>query len=547
MCLASYVWPSYFRIVPYLAFAPVLLPRGVANLKTDGGAATRTKRIGQVLWLAAGELQTGWYTGLGPMADQPAPLPASPQYYEAVPRRFWPVATFALLAVNFIFFGLEFYAGGADNTQVLLNFGASFGPYLRRGEYWRLVMPMFLHGGWLHILGNSFCLYILGPVLERVYGYGRYLTMYVAAGIGGASLSMAVSKNVSVGASGAIFGIAGAMLVTGYVHRDTIPARWGRAFGRGMIPFIALNLVIGFSTHGIDNWGHLGGLAIGALLAFFIPPPRHDLPYGEIAEPPSQAIVALPLAVVIIAMAATANHYLTIQAMDRLLAEGERFQTSHQYDREFRSFQQALKRAPHEEQPHEELGAYYLTQKKYDQAIQEFQEAVRWSGGDDHPRLELGLAYQLKGDPQKAQQIFEEVLGKNPQTAEGQKLLAVNQVLLADLYAQQKLYSDAIGKYQEALRLDPGLAEAHNNLAWLYATCEDRKYRDPQAALEHARLAVELAQWKEGTFIDTLAEAYFVNGDYQQAVEIQKKALALDPNNAELQEHMTRYRKAAGM
>ncbi len=481
------------------------------------------------------------------MADQPLPLSSDPQYYEAAPRRTWPVATFILLAVNFIFFGLELHTGATDNTQVLLNFGASYGPYFRRGEYWRLVMPMFLHGGWVHILGNSYCLFILGPILERVYGYGRYLTMYVAAGMGGAFLSMEVSKNISVGASGAIFGIAGAMLVTGFVHRDAVPRRWGRAFGRGIIPFIALTLVLGFSSRNIDNWGHLGGLATGALLALMIPPPRIHLEYSAISEPPSQAIAALPLAVVIIAMAATANHYRTVQAMDRLLAEGVRFADSHQYDREFQSFQQALKLAPRQEQPHEALGAYYLEQKEYDQAIQEFQEASRLTEEDARARLQLGLAYQLKGDPQKAQQIFEEALGKNPQTAEGQKLLAVNQLLLADLYAQQKLYGDAIGKYLEALRLDPGLAEAHNNLAWLYATCEDLKFRDPQGALDHAKHAVVLSDWKEATFIDTLSEAYYVNGNYQQAVETQKKALALDPDNAELQQHMTRYRQGAGL
>jgi membrane associated rhomboid family serine protease/tetratricopeptide (TPR) repeat protein len=481
------------------------------------------------------------------MADQSIPLPTDSQPYEVARRRFWPVATLTFFALNFLFFGLEIYAGGSDNSPVLLNLGAAYGPYLRRGEYWRLVMPIFLHDGWAHILGNSYCLYILGPILERVYGYGRYATIYVAAGMGGAFLSMTVSRNVSVGASGAIFGVAGAMLVTGYVHRDVIPPRWGRAFGRGMIPFIVLVLASGFWVHRIDNWGHVGGLASGMLLAFLIPPPRRNLAQGEIAEPPSQAMVALPLAVVILSLAATANHYRTIQAMDRLLAQGERFVSVRLYDRGFQCFQQALSLAPRQEQPHEELGSYYLRRGKFDQAIQEFQEAIRLTEGDEHPRLELGLAYQLKGDLQKAQQIFESLVGKSPRTDRDQRLHAANQMLLADLYAKQKLYGDAIKNYQAALRLVPDFAEAHNNLAWLYATCDDPKYRDPKAALEHAQRAVVLTQWKDGGVIDTLAEAHFANGDYQQAVEIQKKALALEPGNPELQEHMARYRKAAGI
>jgi membrane associated rhomboid family serine protease/Tfp pilus assembly protein PilF len=480
------------------------------------------------------------------MADHPISLPPGPQLYEVAPRRYWPVATIILFVLNFGFFGLELYAGGTDNTQVLLNLGASFGPYLHRGEYWRLVMPMFLHGGWVHILGNSYALFILGPILERVYGSGRYATIYVAAGMGGALLSMLASTNISVGASGAIFGIAGAMVVTGYVHRDVIPRRWGRAFGRGIIPFIVLNLAFGLSVHGVDNWGHLGGLTTGALLALVSPPPRQEFSYGDIAEPPSPAWVYFPVGVVVLAMVATANHYRTIQAVDRLLAEGERFESAQQYDRELQSIQQAVRLAPKEEQPHEAMGTYYLKQRKYGEAIQEYQEAIRL-GSDDHARLGLGLAYELKGDPGKAQQIFEAVLGKNPQTARGKGLLASNQAALADLYAQQKLYGEAISKYQEALRLDPNQAGAHNNLAWLYATCDDPKFRDPHAALEHAQQAVDLTQWKDGNAIDTLAEAHYVNGEFQKAVEIQEKALALEPDSKELKEHMARYRKAAAI
>ncbi|HTS69040.1 MAG TPA: rhomboid family intramembrane serine protease [Terriglobia bacterium] len=489
------------------------------------------------------------------MGDTPLPLPSNPQYYSVAPHRYWPVATIVLLILNFIFFGLEILAKGVNNTQILLDFGASFGPYLRRGEYWRLVMPMFLHGGWLHILGNSYALFILGPIMERVYGYGRYLTIYVAAGMGGAFLSMQLSKNVSVGASGAIFGLAGAMLVTGYVHRDLIPPRWGRAFGAGMIPFIVLNLVFGLSVHGVDNWGHLGGLATGALLAFVIPPPPHDSPYGGEAARPSQAMVVIPLMVVTLAIAATANHYRIMQTMNRQLVAGARFAHAGQYDRALQSYQQAHSAAPRQWEPCEVLGVFYLGQKKYDDAIQELQEAIRLSAGEDELlkergvqlHLQLGIAYQLKGDLRMAQKTFEEVLGKTSPTPQGRRLLAENQLLLADLYASEKLYGEAINTYLQALRLAPDFAQAQNNLAWLYATCDDPKLRDPQAALDHALIAVKLTQGKDGGVIDTLAEAFFANGAYPQAVETQKKALALDPANTELKEHMERYRKAAGM
>ncbi|MGD1157234.1 MAG: rhomboid family intramembrane serine protease [Terriglobia bacterium] len=474
------------------------------------------------------------------MTEEALSSPAGPPEYRVAPRRYWPVATLAILAVNGLLFVLETLAGGSKNPGVLLDFGASYGPYLRRGEYWRLVMPMFLHIGWLHLLVNSYALYILGPILEHVYGYGRYAAIYVATGIGSALLSMTISNNIAAGASGAIFGVAGAMLVTGYLHRDVIPLRWGRAFGRGMIPFIVVNLAFGFSVRGIDNWGHLGGLASGVLLALAIAPPGHNLLPGEIAEPPSQAIVALPLAVVLLAMAATVDHYRTSQAVSRLLAEGARFEAAQQYDRALQSFQEAARRAPRDERPHQQLGALYLAQRKYDQAIEEFEAAGRLSPGDPQSRLGLGMAYRLKGDLTKAQQIFEAVLGKNPQTAEGQRLLA-------DLYADQKLYGDAIAHYREALRLEPNMAEAHNNLAWLYATSEDLKFRDPQAALAHAQRAVDLTQWKEAGFIDTLAEAQFAKGNYRDAVVIQNKALALEPDNREFQEHMSRYRKAAGI
>lgn len=474
------------------------------------------------------------------MSDQPLTIPDHAAQVLVVRRRYWPVATLVILALNVAVFLLMTFAGGSMNPDVLLNFGASYGPYFRRGEYWRIVMPMFLHIGWLHLLVNSYALYILGPILEKVYGYGRFSLLYVLMGMGSSFLSMKLSQNVAAGASGAIFGIAGAMLVAGYLHRDIIPPRWGRAFGRGIVPFIVVNLAFGFSVRGIDNWGHLGGLASGIVLAALIPPPGHSSVFGSIAEEGFQALVIVPLAVVALALAATANHYRTFRVVTRLLAEGARFRAQKQNDRARERFQEAVRRVPNDERPHEELGALYLQDKRFAESLQEFKEALRLSPDSSRARLGLALAYRQSGDLAKAREVFEALLGRNPGNAEGQ-------LTLADLYAEQKLYAEAIDHYQAALRLSPNMAVAHNNLAWLYATSEDSQYRNPKEALEHARRAVALSQWKQAAFIDTLAEALYVNGNYDEAVKVQTLALKLEPDNPEYVEHMARYRKAAGV
>ena len=288
-----------------------------------------------------------------------------------VQRRYWPVVTFTILGINIVLFGIMALAGGSTKTDVLLDFGASFSPYFERGEYWRLVMPMFLHIGWLHLIVNSYALFILGPILERVYGYGRFAVLYVAAGMGSSALSMSLSRNIAAGASGAIFGIAGAMLVTGYFHRDLIPPRWGRAFGRGILPFIVINLIFGFSVRGIDNWGHLGGLLSGMVLAAIMPPVAHDLAPWSGSEGVSQRVVIVPLVIVALAMASTAQHYVRSRDVARFLDEGARLRTAHQDAKALERFQAAAQRSPRDERPHLMMGELYLSEQQFDKAIQE--------------------------------------------------------------------------------------------------------------------------------------------------------------------------------
>lgn len=476
------------------------------------------------------------------MSDQPIIIPGDPREVSLPrpsPRQ--PRATYVIVALNLIVFFLMERAGGSTDPDVLLEFGAAYQSYFRHGEYWRLVMPMFLHIGWLHLLLNTFGLYLLGRILERVYDYGRFALLYVGSGIGSSYLSMRLSDNVSAGASGAIFGIAGVMLVTGYVRGNVVPRRWRRAFGGGILPLIVLNLFLGFTVPHIDNWGHIGGLVTGILLALLVPPPVSDeaVPGTVEKEEPGRLIVVVPILVVALAMWVTAKHYKFTRVEARLLQEGARLRTAQQPDQAINRFREAARLVPGDERPHLELGSIYLGQNRVPEAIQEYQEALQLNPGSPRAQLGLAVAYGRGGDPAKAQRLFEAVLGKNPATPEGHQILA-------DLCAEQKLYAEAIKHFEEALRLKPNMAVAHNNLAWLLATSEDVHYRDPQRALEHARRAVELTRWKEATFIDTLAEAFFANRNFTDAVKVQTRTLELDPRNREYQEHMARYRKAAG-
>jgi len=247
----------------------------------------------------------------------------------------------------------------------------------------------------------------------------------------------------------------------------------------------------------------------------------------------------IPILLVGLAAVGAADHYPVSRAITRLLEQGERLRQAHQNDRARAAFQEAARRAPRDGRPHEELGFLDLNEHRAAEALEEFKQAVR--NDPESPTAQLGLAaaYQQNGDLAKAQQTLEALLGKDPHNPEQQEQLG-------EIYLERKLYPQAIERFREALRLQPNAAISHNNLAWLYATSEDPKYRNPAQALEHARRAVELSDWREPTFVDTLAEAFYANGNFPEAVRVESIALQLDPRNAEYRNHIERYRKAAG-
>ena len=167
-----------------------------------------------------------------------------------------PIITYVLIAINVIVFILSMF-----NETVLYNYAVNRELIVNFGQYYRLLTGMFLHAGILHLLFNMYALYIIGMQLESFLGKWKYLTVYLLSGLGASMLSIFFSNSFSVGASGAIFGLMGALLYFGYHYRVYLDS----VVKLQIIPLIVLNLILGFTLSGIDNWAHIGGLVSGVL------------------------------------------------------------------------------------------------------------------------------------------------------------------------------------------------------------------------------------------------------------------------------------------
>lgn len=204
------------------------------------------------------------------------------------------IFTIVFLVLNFFVFLLMWQVSGMSTLAlwtgftepVLLAFGAKTNYLIGHGhEYWRFLMPVFIHVNLPHLLINMYSLWVIGPWVEKLYGSSKFVVFWVAAGIAGVLASYLtvipgshpgvfasfLFKNhdmPSAGASGALFGLVGVLFVFGVKYRRELPEGFKRAFGTGLLPVILLNLAIGFLGRGIiDNAAHLGGLLCGAALA----------------------------------------------------------------------------------------------------------------------------------------------------------------------------------------------------------------------------------------------------------------------------------------
>ena len=180
--------------------------------------------------------------------------------------------TVALIVINVAVFFIMSLFGNTEDVMFMLEHGAMFEPLItEEHEYYRIITSMFLHFGIEHLLNNMVILGALGWNLELETGKIRFLIIYLVSGIGGNLLSLYLGVSsaeyaVSAGASGAIFGLMGALLYVAARNRG----RMGRISGKGILFMIALSLYFGITSSGIDNAAHIGGLLCGFILAVIL-------------------------------------------------------------------------------------------------------------------------------------------------------------------------------------------------------------------------------------------------------------------------------------
>jgi len=341
-----------------------------------------------------------------------------------------PVVTWVLLALIGVAFVVETLAGGSQNTGVLVRLGAKVTPLIAAGEYWRLLTAMFLHIGLMHLLFNGYALFIIGTELEQLLGAGRFLAIYLLAGLGGNLASYAFSPNLAAGASGAVFGLIGALAAFFALHRETLGA-WGQRRFLNIAGLIVINLIFGFVQPGIDNLAHLGGLLCGLVLGWALAP-RYRI---NLIERRLEDENRLP------------RYGPTLAAVALILVGGVALATLHQRD----SVQSSLWRAEQSAQ-----------QQDWEQVIVEVEQALARDPDLDDPTVYffLGLAHSYEGNLQSAADAYEQALVLDPNDGPARWNLALSYLQMGQ-YEQARSHFETYRTQnpQEANQVQPYLDE----------------------------------------------------------------------------------------
>ena len=387
--------------------------------------------------------------------------------------------------------------------QIIIRYGANFGPYTLSGEWWRLVTYMFLHGGIMHIAFNMWCLWDLGRLGESLYGRWTFLAIYFITGIAAGLSSIAWNPGVlSVGASGAIFGLAGALIASFYLGEFSLPRAAISGTLRSLVIFAVFNLGFGQLFNGIDNAAHIGGLVSGLILGALIArlAPQSDAPMRR------ASVVGFVTLLVVLA------GFGVRQWRGGTMRNAREFEES-KGDPIARG-KLVVRENPNLPQAHLMLGEAYYNQQQFPEAEAELKRAIELQPKTAGGRFYLGMTYLGEKEFDKAKATFNEMLSLGVGSAYGHYGLGLTR-------AEQQNYQGAVDEFKKATASDTPVSGIYLDLGNSYAKL--KMYDDAIATYLQGKQ-------KDGDDPDlenALADAYAAKGMTQQAQDARNRASEL--------------------
>lgn len=394
-------------------------------------------------------------------------------------------------------------------TEQLIRWGADFGPATLGGQWWRLLTSMFVHIGFLHLAVNMWCLWNLGALAETVFGRATFAAVYLATGVAGAITSVGWNPLVtSAGASGAIFGVAGALIAFFYLAHLPFAREAVKSTLRSLLIFAGVNLFFGFRKTAVDNAAHVGGLVsgllIGAVLARLASRPEH--------RPRRTYVFSGTAALLLIACVLLARTRGFVVHLER----GREALGAHKWDPAISELNLAIAQKPKLAPAYFLLGEAYLHKRQFAPAEAAYRRVIELDSRANEARFQLGQAVLLQGRNSEAAQIFTDLMKRDPRNPAG--YVGFGQLAATNGNAQAAYKAFAI-----AAKLDPTRPQTFFDMgvAAMQAGAWD-------AAIEAFTSAVKL---DPGNYNATLglADAYRAKGMNKEAEAAYEKALALAP------------------
>ena len=343
-----------------------------------------------------------------------------------------------------VFIGMVLAIGGTmlsdPSGQALVAWGANFGPQTVGGQWWRLLTCLFVHGGLLHIAANMYWLWVFGRQAESLYGHWTFAAIYLLSGLGGSVASIYWNPVVlSVGASGAVFGIAGALIASFYLGEFSLPRSAVSGMLQNLVAFAVIILVFGAVSAHTDNAAHVGGLAMGLLLGALI---------AKVA--PAHDAVVQRIGVLLVGAALVAGGGLWLARSHAYLVHRENGLArlyAGDPDSAIKELQKSVKQRPGFAPAHEALAQAYLDKHDYESAAAELKRGLTFDPRNENLYYDLGRVYMSAKQPVKAEEAFRQLLKINPNSADGH-------AGLGSTLAYEQNTGEALAEFKRAADID---------------------------------------------------------------------------------------------